>query len=119
MYDLSKPWYPLLFCLSAVAVADVKISCSHLLIVREDSRPHHHQQDVSVPGQWRETDLAPPPQPPGGRDRSHIAADTAAAVGSKDLILNVLSVVNGQVRSRVAASVFQPYVLVRALAVVC
>eukprot|EP00775_Hariotina_reticulata_P012436 gene12436-12573_t len=96
VYDLSKPWYPLLFCLSAVAVADVKISCSHLLIVREDPRPHHHQQDVFVPGQRCEAALASSPQRPGGKDYSHITGDTAAAAGSKDLVLNVLSIVNGQ-----------------------
>jgi len=88
VYDLSKPWYPLLFCLSAEGVANIKMSCSHLLIVREVPRFDQPCRDESVPGQ------AEQPQP---LSKSHIAAGTVAGPGSKDMLLEVLSIVNGQV----------------------
>jgi len=99
IYDLSRPWYPLLFCLSALGVAEVKISCSHLLILREVPRPHQHWQVDAVPGERDESTQAVPPRPLGDDDNSHGADGTIAALGSKDMLLEVMSIVNGQVGS--------------------
>lgn len=46
VYDLSSPGYPLLYCIPAAGISEVKLSSTHLLVARQ---PKHQQQPSAGP----------------------------------------------------------------------